>query len=495
MTLTKEAKLEIIGRHGRSKEDTGSPEVQIALLTTAHQRADRAPAHAPEGPLLAPRPAEAGRAATAVPELPPAKERRGLPRIDQGAGPKALARIAGGWKFERAPSTRGSCPKPPLSTKKWRTDEHDDGKPRHGLGDRRRARDHLRDREAGQAGRRLRRRQGRRHDGAGDRRRADGRPRGRGLLPAHGRRRGADVRRREDPRRFLQARGPPHRAGDPDRAHDRPPDPAALAEGLQERGARGLHDAVGRPRHRARHPLHQRRLGRADGLAAALPGPGGRRPDRTGRRRVRRQPDAAGRRGGEHARPDRRRHEGRADDDRGRRRRDPRGRDPRGVRARARRDREDLRRAGGPAPAGRQAEVPRPRAHLGARVAARRPDPRAHRGRRPARGGPGRRGARRRARFVAEHGVERGGHPPADPGSRVARRDSRARAARGRRAACARAVRGRPEGADRGRAGLEGAQVGEAPAALRPDHRGGRAAVPGRPGHGRGRGRRRSRTR
>ena len=34
MTLTKEAKLEIIGRHGRTNADTGSPEVQIALLTT-----------------------------------------------------------------------------------------------------------------------------------------------------------------------------------------------------------------------------------------------------------------------------------------------------------------------------------------------------------------------------------------------------------------------------------------------------------------------------
>jgi small subunit ribosomal protein S15 len=34
MTLTKEAKLEIIGKHGRSTSDTGSPEVQIALLTT-----------------------------------------------------------------------------------------------------------------------------------------------------------------------------------------------------------------------------------------------------------------------------------------------------------------------------------------------------------------------------------------------------------------------------------------------------------------------------
>ena len=33
MALTKEAKLEIIGKHGRTQSDTGSPEVQIALLT------------------------------------------------------------------------------------------------------------------------------------------------------------------------------------------------------------------------------------------------------------------------------------------------------------------------------------------------------------------------------------------------------------------------------------------------------------------------------
>src|SRR4029079_8746706 len=34
MPLTKEAKLEIVGKHGRHEGDTGSPEVQIALLTT-----------------------------------------------------------------------------------------------------------------------------------------------------------------------------------------------------------------------------------------------------------------------------------------------------------------------------------------------------------------------------------------------------------------------------------------------------------------------------
>jgi small subunit ribosomal protein S15 len=33
MSLTKEAKLELIGKHGRHESDTGSPQVQIAMLT------------------------------------------------------------------------------------------------------------------------------------------------------------------------------------------------------------------------------------------------------------------------------------------------------------------------------------------------------------------------------------------------------------------------------------------------------------------------------
>jgi small subunit ribosomal protein S15 len=33
MALTKEAKQELIGKHGRTATDTGSPEVQIAMLT------------------------------------------------------------------------------------------------------------------------------------------------------------------------------------------------------------------------------------------------------------------------------------------------------------------------------------------------------------------------------------------------------------------------------------------------------------------------------
>ena len=33
MALTKEAKQDLIGKHGRNETDTGSPEVQIAMLT------------------------------------------------------------------------------------------------------------------------------------------------------------------------------------------------------------------------------------------------------------------------------------------------------------------------------------------------------------------------------------------------------------------------------------------------------------------------------
>ena len=33
MALTKEVKLELVGTHGRNDVDTGSPEVQIAMLT------------------------------------------------------------------------------------------------------------------------------------------------------------------------------------------------------------------------------------------------------------------------------------------------------------------------------------------------------------------------------------------------------------------------------------------------------------------------------
>jgi small subunit ribosomal protein S15 len=53
--LTKEAKEEIVGRHGRGDADTGSPQVQIALLSrrieelTEHLRTHRKDHHSRRG--------------------------------------------------------------------------------------------------------------------------------------------------------------------------------------------------------------------------------------------------------------------------------------------------------------------------------------------------------------------------------------------------------------------------------------------------------------
>jgi small subunit ribosomal protein S15 len=55
MTLTKDAKREIFDRHGRDGADTGSPQVQIALLTkridqlTEHLRTHRKDHHSRRG--------------------------------------------------------------------------------------------------------------------------------------------------------------------------------------------------------------------------------------------------------------------------------------------------------------------------------------------------------------------------------------------------------------------------------------------------------------
>ena len=55
MALTKEAKQELIAKHGRSETDTGSPEVQIAMLTrrinelTEHLRTHKHDHHSRRG--------------------------------------------------------------------------------------------------------------------------------------------------------------------------------------------------------------------------------------------------------------------------------------------------------------------------------------------------------------------------------------------------------------------------------------------------------------
>jgi small subunit ribosomal protein S15 len=55
MSLTKETKRDVVGEHGRSAADTGSPQVQIALLTrridqlTDHMRTHKKDHHSRRG--------------------------------------------------------------------------------------------------------------------------------------------------------------------------------------------------------------------------------------------------------------------------------------------------------------------------------------------------------------------------------------------------------------------------------------------------------------
>ena len=92
MSLTKEKKRELIGKYGRSDGDTGSAEVQVALLTerinelTEHLRTPH------QGPPLAPRPADAGRQAPPPAALPRALRPRALPRPGRRPRPAPLGR-------------------------------------------------------------------------------------------------------------------------------------------------------------------------------------------------------------------------------------------------------------------------------------------------------------------------------------------------------------------------------------------------------------------
>ena len=99
-----------------------------------------------------------------------------------------------------------------------------------------------------------------------------------------------------------------------------------------------------------------------------------------------------------------------------------------------------------------------------------------------ARGRSGDRGARGPAGPGSDDGLDRRGHQPAHAGPLQSRGPAREAAAGSSRRPGAGAVRERPARPHRRRAGLEGAEVGEAPSALRPDHRDRPAAVPGRPG-------------
>ena len=211
-----------------------------------------------------------------------------------------------------------------------------------------------RDRPDGPPRRRRRHRALRRHRRArhGQPCRPAPRPR---LLPAHDRLRGADVRRRQDPRRLHQARVAPVGGRDPRLPPDGPPDPPALPGGLQGRRPVRHHGPLDRPGEQPGRPRDDRRVGRADDQRDPVPGPDRRRPHRAHRRRVRHQPDHAAARG-ERARPRRLRHARRDHDGRGRREDPARGRDGRGDPVRPPRARAAHRPPAGAAEGRRQAK-------------------------------------------------------------------------------------------------------------------------------------------
>ena len=92
---------------------------------------------------------------------------------------------------------------------------------------------------------------------------------------------GTNLRRRENPRRFFQARRTPLRKGDPDLAPYRPFDASALPQGLRQGNPDNRHRAFGRPRERSRHALADRDICRPGSFRCALQRSRRRRPDGT----------------------------------------------------------------------------------------------------------------------------------------------------------------------------------------------------------------------
>ncbi len=78
MSITAEKKQELIKEHARGSDDTGSPEVQVAILTSRIINADRAFQDPREGQSLAPRPADDGQQAPLAARLSEARGYRPL---------------------------------------------------------------------------------------------------------------------------------------------------------------------------------------------------------------------------------------------------------------------------------------------------------------------------------------------------------------------------------------------------------------------------------
>ena len=112
MSITAERKQEVIKEHARGKDDTGSPEVQVAILTEPHQQPDRAFQDPREGQPFAPRPADDGQQAPLAARLSARKDDAALHRSDREARPSQITfesgPVAGRFAYRAVPQFGGA---------------------------------------------------------------------------------------------------------------------------------------------------------------------------------------------------------------------------------------------------------------------------------------------------------------------------------------------------------------------------------------------------
>src|ERR1051325_6385846 len=130
---------------------------------------------------------------------------------------------------------------------------------------------HDQPRQVGQARGRLRRRAARRHDRAGGIECREDREAGARFRAADLRLPRAHVRRGQDPRRLLQARGPPHGEGDAVEPADRPSDPSAAPQAVDVRDPGHGDRRVLGPGARCRRAGADRRFHVADAVRHSVP--------------------------------------------------------------------------------------------------------------------------------------------------------------------------------------------------------------------------------